>query len=239
MIRLHHASRFYREGTNEVRALADVTLEIPQGQFVSIMGRSGSGKSTLLNLIGALDRATSGEVFLNGRGYSTMSDDELSLLRRRSIGFVFQFFNLLPTLTVEENVLLAALLDGRPPRETQARARELLEYVGLADRARRRPQELSGGEMQRVAIARALVTRPPIVLADEPTGNLDRKTGVEVLGLLRQQAREYQTTVVMVTHDPDAACIADRTITLSDGAIIVENATATTSAAAIANATAG
>ncbi len=220
MIRVERVRKIYREGKVPVEALRGVSVEIARGQFVSIMGPSGSGKSTLLNLIGALDRPSEGEVSLESRAYSSLDDDQLSLLRRRRIGFVFQFFNLMPTLTALENVLLPALLDGRPSRETEERAVKLLEHVGLAGRASHRPAELSGGEMQRVAIARALVTRPPVVLADEPTGNLDRQTGREVLALLRLEARESGTTVVMVTHDPEAAAVADRTITLRDGKIV-------------------
>ncbi|MEK6606343.1 MAG: ABC transporter ATP-binding protein [Myxococcota bacterium] len=220
MIRVERVRKIYREGKVPVEALRGVSVEIARGQFVSIMGPSGSGKSTLLNLIGALDRPSEGDVSLESRAYSSLDDDQLSLLRRRRIGFVFQFFNLMPTLTALENVLLPALLDGRPSRETEERAVKLLEHVGLAGRASHRPAELSGGEMQRVAIARALVTRPPVVLADEPTGNLDRQTGREVLALLRLEARESGTTVVMVTHDPEAAAVADRTITLRDGKIV-------------------
>ena len=224
MIRVEHLTREYPGGDRPVAALRDVTLEVPGGQFVSVMGPSGSGKSTLLNLIGALDRATAGEVFLDGRAYSSLSDNELSAVRRRRIGFVFQFFNLLPTLTARENVMLPAMLDGQAEGGLVRRADQLLDRLGLGARVEHRPSQLSGGEMQRVAVARALLTGPAVILADEPTGNLDRKHGRELLAALRQTAREAGTTVVMVTHDPEAAAIGDRTLLLCDGEVVEDRA---------------
>jgi putative ABC transport system ATP-binding protein len=199
--------------------LRDVSLEVSRGQFVSIMGPSGSGKSTLMHLIGGLDRPTSGSVRLEGQAIESLSDDELSRFRRRKLGFIFQFFNLLPTLTAIENVALPLLLDGRPLREVEPRARELLALIGLERRTHHRPDQLSGGEMQRVAIARALVTNPLLILADEPTGNLDTATGTTVLELLRTMARERGHTILMVTHDPRAASFSDRLVRLRDGRI--------------------
>lgn len=207
------------KGGQPVNALAGVSLEVPQGQFVSIMGPSGSGKSTLLHIIGGLDRPTSGSVRLEGQAIEKYADDELSAFRRRRLGFIFQFFNLLPTLTALENVALPLLLDKKSMKEIEPRARELLGMMGLTNRMNHRPDQLSGGEMQRVAIARALVTDPLLILADEPTGNLDSKSGAVVLEFLQKMARERGHTIVMVTHDPRAASYADRLVTMRDGLI--------------------
>jgi putative ABC transport system ATP-binding protein len=201
-----------------VDALRGVSLRIEPGELVAIVGPSGSGKSTLLNLIGALDRATSGVVRIHGKDLSRLDDDAVTRLRRDEIGFVFQFFNLLPTLTALENVMLPALLAGKKPRDVRAKAQAQLEAVGLEKRAAHRPDQLSGGEMQRVAIARALVSDPPLVLADEPTGNLDTKTGQGVLSLL-VGAKSEKRTVVLVTHDPAVAARADRVISIRDGSV--------------------
>jgi len=219
MIALRDVHKVFRQGEAEVRALAGVSLDIEAGAFVSIMGPSGSGKSTLLHLMGGLDLPTSGEVTLDGSPLSRMSDDEITLLRRRKIGFVFQFFNLLPTYTAEENVALPLLLDGLGRREVRPRVEAALEQVGLSHRRRHRPEELSGGEMQRVAIARALVIDPRVILADEPTGNLDTKTGEQVLDLLGAANRDRHCTIVLVTHDSQAAAHAERLITLKDGVV--------------------
>ena len=219
MIALRDVHKVFRQGEAEVRALAGVSLEIAAGAFVSIMGPSGSGKSTLLHLMGGLDLPTSGEVALDGNVLSRMSDDEITLLRRRKIGFVFQFFNLLPTYTAEENVALPLLLDGLARRDVRPRVEAALAQVGLAHRSRHRPEELSGGEMQRVAIARALVIQPRVILADEPTGNLDTKTGEQVLELLAAANRDRHCTIVLVTHDSRAAAHAERLITLRDGTV--------------------
>jgi putative ABC transport system ATP-binding protein len=218
-IRLAEVSKVYRQGQNEVRALDRVSLEVPRGQFLAVMGPSGSGKSTLLHLIGGLDAPSSGEIVVDGRSLSGLTDDEVTIFRRRKIGFVFQFFNLLPTLSAEENVALPLLLDGLRWRAVRPRVERVLELVGLGGRRTHRPDELSGGEMQRVAIARALVTDPVLLLADEPTGNLDTRTGEGVLELIRAARERLGQTVVLVTHDARAAAYGDRTITLKDGRV--------------------
>jgi putative ABC transport system ATP-binding protein len=205
----------YHLGDVTVEALRGVDFAADQGEFVAIMGPSGSGKSTLLHLLGGLDGASGGDVLLDGRSYTQMSDDELTITRRRQIGFIFQFFNLLPTLTAAENVALPLTIDGQRP--DAAYIMSLLEQVGLADRKDHKPHQLSGGQQQRVAIARALVAQPKIVLADEPTGNLDSQSGQAVLDLLRRASREQGQTMVMVTHDHRAAANADRVVFLKDG----------------------
>lgn len=219
MIRCIDLCKIYRQGDNEITALADVSLEIPRGAFAVVMGPSGSGKSTLLQLIGGLDRPSGGEILVDGRLIGQMADDEVTLFRRTHIGFVFQFFNLLPTLTALENVTLPFVLDGRSKAEADRRAATLLAKVGLEARRHHLPEEMSGGEIQRVAIARALAFNPPLLLADEPTGNLDSKTGGAILSLLRQINREEGCTIVMVTHSQEAASYGDRTIFVRDGRI--------------------
>jgi putative ABC transport system ATP-binding protein len=208
----------YRMGEVETAVLNGVDLAIARGQFVAVMGPSGSGKSTLLHLLGGLDRPTSGEVYVAGRALSKLNDDDLTLLRRRRIGFIFQAFNLLPTLTAEENVALPLLADDRPPAGN--RVRDLLDLVRLSDRRGHRPDQLSGGQQQRVAIARALVTDPDLILADEPTGNLDWKSGTIVLETLRKICDGLGATIVMVTHDPRAASFANRVVYVKDGQIV-------------------
>jgi putative ABC transport system ATP-binding protein len=220
MIEVLGATKVYRRGRTEVRALAGVSLTVPRGQFLSVMGPSGSGKSTLLNLLGALDVPTEGSIRIDGKELARMDDASLSAFRRERLGFVFQFFNLMPTLTAVENVMLPGLLAGRPRPELLSRAGALLEMVGLRGRSQHRPDELSGGEMQRVAVARALLTEPALLLADEPTGNLDSRTGSEVLHLLREATRQRQLTVIMVTHDPRAAEVGDRIVRLADGVVV-------------------
>jgi len=222
MIRLIDVHKTFKQGASEITALAGVSLTIAKGEFVAVMGPSGSGKSTLLHLIGGLDRPTLGDVAVGGKVISQMGDDEVTLFRREKIGFVFQFFNLLPTLTAIENAALPAILDGRTEAEARSRSAVLLERVGLAGRAGHLPEELSGGEIQRLAIARALVFSPPILLADEPTGNLDSRTGAAILQLMRDINRQEDSTVVMVTHDRTAAAFGDRLIHLKDGALIEE-----------------
>jgi len=219
MIRLIDVHKTFKQGASEVTALAGVSLDIPKGQFAAVMGPSGSGKSTLLHLIGGLDRPSQGDVVADGRVISQMGDDEVTLFRREKIGFIFQFFNLLPTLTAIENTTLPLILDGRAEAEARAKAQALLERVGLGHRENHLPEALSGGEIQRLAIARALVFAPTILLADEPTGNLDSKTGGAILKLIRAINREENCTVVMVTHDREAAALGDRVIYLKDGAI--------------------
>jgi putative ABC transport system ATP-binding protein len=219
VITLENVSRSYGDGSKAVPAVRDVSVRIDPGAFVTIVGASGSGKSTLLHLMGALDRPTSGAVLLGADDLGKMSDDERTLVRRDRIGFVFQFFNLLPTLTAAENVALPARLAGKPGSATRKRAAELLDRVGLSARKNHRPDQLSGGEMQRVAIARALMMDPPLLLADEPTGNLDSTTGVAILELLRG-AVESHRTVVLVTHDPAVARQGDRILTMADGRLV-------------------
>ena len=219
MITLKNVSRAYGSGDGVLYAVRDVSLEITAGSFVTIVGASGSGKSTLLQLIGALDRPTGGTVIVDGKDLAKLSDDQRTLLRRDRIGFVFQFFNLLPTLTAVENVALPARLAGQSASSTRRRAEELLGRVGLSARAGHRPDQLSGGEMQRVAIARALMMDPPVLLADEPTGNLDSSTGVSILELLRG-AVESHRTVILVTHDPSVAQQGSRTLTMGDGKLL-------------------
>ncbi len=216
VIEAHGIVRTYSQGAEAVHALRGVDLVVGPGEFLAITGPSGSGKSTLLHVIGGLDRPDAGSVALEGRDMSSLPDEELALVRRRHLGFVLQFFNLLPTLTAAENVGFPLLLDGHP--DALGRAREALATVGLAERSEHRPSQLSGGEQQRVALARALVTRPAVVLADEPTGNLDSATGEGILELLRATADEGQT-IVMVTHDERTAKYADRVVRLSDGRI--------------------
>ncbi|HBA38306.1 MAG TPA: macrolide ABC transporter ATP-binding protein [Deltaproteobacteria bacterium] len=223
MIRLINVHKIYQQGRNKITALAGLSLDIQKGEFAAVMGPSGSGKSTLLHLIGGLDRPTEGQVLVDGRIISQMVDDEATLFRRTRIGFVFQFFNLLPTLAAVENVMLPLILDGRSGSESNLRAKTLLERVGLEGRRDHLPEELSGGEMQRLAIARALAFNPPILLADEPTGNLDSKNGAAVLELLRQINTEQRCTVVMVTHNQEAAGYGDRIVHLRDGMIEEEN----------------
>ena len=214
--------KVYGSGETAVRALDGVSIEIARGEMVAIMGPSGSGKSTLLHLLGALETPTSGEIALAGERYDGLEDAELTRLRRDKIGFVFQFFNLLPALTAEENVLLPGLIAGRRDDATRARARDLLDRVGLSHRTDHLPSELSGGEQQRVSIARALLTEPELVLADEPTGNLDSRSSAQVLELLRDLNAAEGQTLVIVTHDPDAASTAGRVVFMRDGRLAGE-----------------
>jgi len=216
-VRVRDLRKIYGTGDVEVRALDGVDFDVPSGEFTAIMGPSGSGKSTLLHIVGALETPTSGLVEVAGRPLAGLDDGELTRLRREHIGFVFQFFNLLPSLTAVENVLLPALISKRHDDELVARAHALLERVGLGGRGEHLPSELSGGEQQRVSIARALLLEPELVLADEPTGNLDSRSGKQVLALLRELTTGEQRTVVMVTHDPAAAAVADRVVFLRDG----------------------
>ncbi len=220
VIRVEDLRKTYRMGSTLVEALRGVTFSVERGEFLSVMGPSGSGKSTLLNLIGALDRPTSGRIFLDGLDITKLSEKELAIIRRKKIGFVFQFFNLIPTLTAIENVELPMVFSGLPRRERKRRASELLELVGLSGRERHKPGELSGGEQQRVAIARALANDPSVILADEPTGNLDTKTGEEVVSIMERLSREEDKTVIVVTHDPEVAKKTSRIIEIRDGTIV-------------------
>ena len=218
-------TRRYGDGEAAVDALRGVSLEVPSGQFTAVMGPSGSGKSTLMHLLAGLDRPTAGRVRIGGQDITSMSDKHLTKLRRKHIGFVFQSFNLLPTLSAEENILLPLTVAGRKPNRETVEA--LLERVGLAERRRHKPSELSGGQQQRVAIARALVSEPTVMFADEPTGNLDSNAGAEILDLMREAVDLDGQTTVMVTHDPGAAARADRVLFLADGRLVDDMAAPT------------
>lgn len=219
LLELTEVAKSYRQGRREVHAVRGVSLAVEAGEMVVLLGPSGSGKSTLLHLLGGLDRPTSGSVRFEGRDLAALSDDELTRLRRDRIGHVFQFFNLLPTLTASENVALPLLLAGTRERDALGRARDALASVGLAERLDHFPEEMSGGEQQRAAIARALAVRPRVLLADEPTGNLDSAAGAEVLRTLRALTSDGERAVVMVTHDDRAAAFGDRRVRLRDGRV--------------------
>ena len=225
LLETHDLRKTYRRGKLKLDVLRGIDVKIHAGEFVAVIGPSGSGKTTFMQLLGALDRPTSGSVQVDGQRLETWSDGQLSRFRRRKLGFIFQFFNLIPTQTAEENVALPLLLDGQSYAKVIPAARELLDRMGLAERAKHRPGELSGGEMQRVAIARALIANPLLVLADEPTGNLDSKTGTIVLELFRAIVKERGQTVVMVTHDARAADYSDRVIVMRDGLVECEQRT--------------
>lgn len=219
IIEIKDLSKTYKLGELEVEVLKDINLSIEKSEFVSIMGPSGSGKSTLLYLIGGLDKPTKGEILINGKAISTMKDNEESIMRRRDIGFVFQFYNLIPNLNVEENIMLPLLLDGKKMKKYSNELNEILEIVGLKDRRHHTPRELSGGQQQRVAIARALINQPEIILADEPIGNLDSKTGTEIMQLFSRINREKGKTIVQVTHSKESAEYGDRIINVKDGRV--------------------
>ncbi|MGM9491482.1 ABC transporter ATP-binding protein [Ideonella sp. YS5] len=220
LIRIRSLSKAYRRGGQDIPVLLDIHLDVQPGEFVALMGPSGSGKSTLLNLIAGIDHPTHGTIEIDGVDIATLGEGELADWRAANVGFIFQFYNLLPVLTAFENVELPLLLTGLSSRERAARVEALLSLVGLGDRADHRPSELSGGQQQRVAIARALVTDPRLIVADEPTGDLDRHTGEEVLALMDRLVRELGKTIVMVTHDPKAAAKARRVIHLEKGVLV-------------------
>jgi putative ABC transport system ATP-binding protein len=222
IIRLDHVSKSYPQGDRNVVALDDVCLDVTRGEFLAIMGRSGSGKSTLLNLVAGIDVPTGGRVFVVGRDLTRMGDTALTAMRRTEVGIVFQFFNLLGTLSIRENVALPALLGGEKAERVWPRVDALLERVELGHRARSRPHELSGGELQRTALARAVIHSPRVLLADEPTGNLDSRTAEQVLGLLRELAGEQGATVLLVTHSAEAASYGDRVLQMRDGRFVGE-----------------
>ncbi len=222
VITLKSVSKTYLQGKTSIPALSNITLTISGGEFIAIMGASGSGKSTLLHVIAGLTNPTTGEVSLFGKDIHHMNDNQLTLFRREHVGFIFQSFNLLPTMTALENVALPLLIGRKKLRDVRSQAEAMLEIVDLKSRQHHRPDELSGGQQQRVAIARALINQAPLLLADEPTGNLDSKTGEDILLLMRELASNQNRTIVMVTHDPKAAAYADKIITLSDGQIIEE-----------------
>ncbi|MCX8128967.1 MAG: ABC transporter ATP-binding protein [Clostridia bacterium] len=219
ILRTENLIKDFNTGEVPLRVLRGVNLEINEGEFVAIMGPSGSGKSTLLYLLGGLDQASGGNIFLGGRDISTLNDMEISKVRRREMGFIFQFYNLIPVLDVEENIMMPINLDGQRILDYTDRLNRIINLVGLGERRHHRPSQLSGGQQQRVAIARALINEPKLILADEPTGNLDSKTSEEILSLLRRLCDEEGRTVVMVTHDPKAAEHADRVIFIKDGEI--------------------
>ncbi|MCC0636481.1 MULTISPECIES: ABC transporter ATP-binding protein [unclassified Clostridioides] len=209
----------FKVDNTTTKVLKDISLQVMKGEFVSIMGQSGSGKSTLLYILGGLDTPTSGKVYMNGTDISHFNDDKMSIIRRRNIGFVFQFYNLIPNLNVEENIMLPLLLDGKKMNDYKNQLNDILEIVGLSDKRKHTPRKLSGGQQQRVAIARALIGKPEILFADEPTGNLDSKTGAEIMQLLRKINQESGQTIIMVTHSPEAAGSSNRIITVLDGVI--------------------
>ncbi len=223
LVRTESVSKTYGDSTQPVHAVQNISLTVENGEFLAVMGPSGSGKSTLLYMLGGLERPTSGKVLLNDQDLSKLNDDALSRMRRTQMGFVFQFYNLIPVLTARENVAMPMILDGVSRLDALKRADEALARVGVADRSTHRPQELSGGQQQRVALARALVTNPALILGDEPTGNLDSHASEEVVQLLRRATDDWGRTVILVTHDPRIAAYADRIVFLRDGQIVDEN----------------
>ena len=218
ILRCSHLTKTYKSGANQVTALDDVNLTLERGSVTAIVGASGSGKSTLLHLLGGVDRPTSGNIFIEDTDISTLNMEELAIFRRRKVGLVYQFYNLIPTLNVRKNILLPVLLDGRKPDE--ARFEQIVNTLGLSDRLSHLPRELSGGQQQRVAIARSLIYQPAILLADEPTGNLDRRNSEETIELLKLSNQRYGQTVLLITHDEKTALMAERILTLEDGKIV-------------------
>ena len=220
ILKVEHLSKYYGKGTTEVKALDDVSFTVEKGEFVAIIGASGSGKSTLLHLIGGVDRPTSGKVFIEGNDIFSLSDDNLAIFRRRQVGLIYQFYNLLPILNVEENITLPIELDGK--KVNQKELDELLNTLGLTERRKHLPNELSGGQQQRTSIGRAMIAHPAIILADEPTGNLDSKASDEIVELLKLSNKKYNQTIIMITHNLEIANVADRIIKLEDGKIVGE-----------------
>lgn len=215
LLEVQSISKTYGSGETAVRALKNVSFSVPKGEFVTVVGESGSGKSTLLNMLGALDTPTSGKVFIDGNDTFSMKERELTIFRRRNIGFIFQAFNLIPELTVEQNMVFPLLLDYQKPKRNYLE--ELLEVLNLKERRHHLPNQLSGGQQQRVAIGRALITRPALILADEPTGNLDTQNSSEVIALLKEASRKYEQTIIMITHNRNIAQVSDRVLQVSDG----------------------
>ena len=218
ILKVEHLSKIYGQGENEVRALDDVSFCVEKGQFVAIIGPSGSGKSTLLHILGGVDRPTSGKVYLEGQDVFAQNEEQLAIFRRRQVGLIYQFYNLIPVLDVTENITLPVLLDGR--KVNSDRLSSLLETLNLTERARHLPSQLSGGQQQRVSIGRALMNAPAVVLADEPTGNLDSKNSQEIVELLKKSNREYGQTLIVITHDESIALQADRILAIEDGRIV-------------------
>ena len=221
ILKVENLTKKYGKNENEVIAVNDMSFSVESGEFVAIVGSSGSGKSTLLHLLGGVDRPTSGKVFVNGKDIYSLKDDELAIFRRREVGLIYQFYNLIPILNVEENITLPCDLDRREVPKDELD--ELLKVLGLENRRKHLPNELSGGQQQRVAIGRALINHPAIVLADEPTGNLDSKSSDEIVQLLKTSNRKYSQTIIMITHNPEIAKVADRIIRIEDGKIIEDN----------------
>lgn len=217
ILRIEHLSKIYGSGENAVHALSDVSFTVPKGQFLAIVGASGSGKSTLLHILGGVDRPTSGKVFLDGQDVYAQNEDQLAIFRRRQVGLIYQFYNLIPVLDVTENITLPLLMDSRTPDKTHLD--DLIETLGLKGRENHLPNELSGGQQQRVSIGRALISSPGVVLADEPTGNLDSKNSRDIIELLKEANKKYGQTLIVITHDESIALQADRIITISDGKI--------------------
>ena len=218
ILRIEHLSKHYGSGENLVKAVDDVLFSVEKGEFLAIIGPSGSGKSTLLHILGGVDRPTAGKVFVDGQDVYAQNDEQLAIFRRRQVGLIYQFYNLIPVLTAEENMTLPVLLDGR--KVNQERLEELLDTLGLQDRRRSLPNQLSGGQQQRVSIGRALMNAPAVVLADEPTGNLDSKNSQEIVELLKLSNRRYGQTLIVITHDESIALQADRIIAIEDGKIV-------------------
>lgn len=217
LLEVQSISKTYGSGETAVKALKDVSFSVPRGEFVAVVGESGSGKSTLLNMLGALDTPTSGKVFIDGKDTFSMKERELTIFRRRNIGFIFQAFNLIPELTVEQNIIFPVLLDYQKPNKKYLE--ELLTVLNLKERRHHLPNQLSGGQQQRVAIGRALITRPSLILADEPTGNLDTQNSSEVIAMLKEASRKYEQTIIMITHNRSIAQTADRVLQVSDGVL--------------------
>ena len=218
VLEVMNLTKKYGQGESEVVALDHVSFSVEKGEFVAIIGASGSGKSTLMNMIGGIDNPTSGSILIEGKEISTMNEDELAIFRRRNLGMIYQFYNLIPTLTAEENIVLPWKLDGR--KENQERVDEIIRVLGLTERAKHFPGQMSGGQQQRVSIGRALINEPAFILADEPTGNLDSKTSREIIDLLKIENQKYNQTILLITHDDKIALMADRIITIGDGKII-------------------
>lgn len=218
ILRVEHLKKTYGAGENQVHALDDVSFSVEQGEFIAIIGPSGSGKSTLLHILGGVDRPTEGKVYMDGLDVFEQNEEQLAVFRRRQVGLIYQFYNLLPVLNVEENITLPVLMDGQ--KVNQKRLRELIQILGLEGREKHLPNQLSGGQQQRVSIGRALMNAPAVVLADEPTGNLDRKNSQEIVALLKESNRQYHQTLIMITHDENIALQADRIIAIEDGKIV-------------------
>lgn len=218
ILKIENLNKIYGKGDNQVKAVDNVSFSVEKGEFVAIIGASGSGKSTLLHLIGGVDRPTSGKVFIEGKDIYSLNDDNLAIFRRRQIGLIYQFYNLIPILNVEENIVLPCKLDGK--NVSKDRLNEIIDTLGLSARRKHLPNELSGGQQQRVSIGRAIINNPALVLADEPTGNLDSKASDEIVALLKESNKKYNQTIIVITHDPDIASVANRVITIEDGKIV-------------------